>query len=78
MSPYGYKILQIKMCNATRVSTHNIPVTVLESMKAALKKYWKMRNPDYTIIVPADATVEWISNAIQNKLKHITGEVDNV
>ena|SRR5271157_1277157 len=70
----GYKVLQIKLANATRVSTHNIPDEVLQRMKAAFKRYWKMRDPDYTLIIPADASIDKMKRLVTLKLVKILGE----
>lgn len=71
----GYVILQIKLKNASRVSIHSVPQGVVDNMSIALKKYWKMRNPDYTIMIPAEASMEWIKKKIQRTLNKIEREV---
>lgn len=69
----GYKVLQIKLKNAHRVSIHSVPDEVVNRMKDAFRKYWKMRKPDYTLIIPSNASLAEVAYMVRHKISSIRG-----
>lgn len=68
---YGYKVLQIKLRDASRVSIHNVPEEVVNRMRTAFATYFKMRGADSTLIINAQDTLNDIYVKVKRKLRKL-------